>query len=806
MRSWGCGSEGRRLDRRARRAGVIERATMTERTGVLALIGNTPIVPLRRVNPNPGVELYGKLERNNPGGSIKDRIALSMIEHAERKGELRPGQTILEATSGNTGIGLAMVASVKGYPLLLAMSEGVSVERRKILAAYGAKFVLTPADRGTDGAIEKVYEMVTEEPDRYFLADQYNNEANILAHYEGTAPEIWRQTEGRLTHFVAAMGTTGTVMGCSRRLRELDPRVRIIGVEPYLGHKIQGLKNLKEAYLPGIYKASALDEKVNIDDDAAFEMARRLAREEGLLVGMSSGAAVHVAVEIAKQIESGVIVVVLPDGGDRYLSTSLFEVAEQPDAVPLRLHFFNSLTRRDEPFEPLTRGKPVRMYSCGPTVHRRPHLGLLRRMMADDLVRRTLEYSGYEVHHVVSITDFDDNTLQESERTGEAMKELCLRHEGEFLEDLGTLSMLPAVQYVRASESTGAMVELTRSLLQAGFAYEKLRSVYFNIGRVSTYGELSANDIGKVKVGATVDLDRYDKDDPRDFTLLRRATLAEMRRCVSCKTDWGMVRPSWHVQCSAMARATLGERFDIHMASVDLIFPHNENELAQSRALTGESQARFWLHSELVLQAGKKVSYDDETYVTLPDLMARGYTAREVRLLLLRTHYRQPVQLTDRALEETRASLRRVDECVQKLREVAVSGPHVPEVQGWIVEMKEAFRAALYDDVNMPAALAAVFRLVRQANHLMSRRSLCADCAKDVLAAIRDVDRVIGLLEADAAPVEVPSEVDALVREREEARRQRAFEDADRLRDRIARLGWTVEDRAEGPRVRRRCF
>lgn len=776
---------------------------MTERSGVLALIGNTPIVPLRRVNPNPKVEIYGKLERNNPGGSIKDRIALSMIEAAEEKGDLRPGKIILEATSGNTGIGLAMVASTKGYPILLAMSEGVSVERRKILAAFGAQFLLTPAERGTDGAIEKVYEMVAEEPDKYFLADQYNNEANIMAHYHGTAPEIWRQTDGRLTHLVAAMGTTGTVMGCSKRLREIDPRVRIIGVEPYLGHKIQGLKNLKEAYVPGIYNAAALDEKINIDDDAAFDMARRLAREEGLLVGMSSGAAVHIAVEIAKQIESGVIVAILPDGGDRYLSTSLFEIAE-PDVVPQRLHFFNSLTRRHEPFEPLSKGKDVTMYSCGPTVHRRPHLGLLRRMMADDLVRRTLEYSGYSVRHVVSVTDLDDNTLQESERTGEPMKELCLRHETEFLEDLRALSMLSDAQYVRASESTGSMVELTRSLVQSGVAYEKLRSVYFNIGRVNTYGELSANDLGKIKVGATVDLERYDKDDPRDFTLMRRATLAEMRKGVSCKTDWGMVRPSWHVQCSAMARATLGERFDIHMASVDLIFPHNENELAQSRALTGESQARFWLHSELVLQGGKKVSYEEDSYVTLPDLLARGYTAREVRLFLLRAHYRQPVQLVDKALEEARASLRRIDECIQNLREVATPGAHIPEVQGWVVEMKDAFRAALYDDVNMPGALAAVFRLVRRVNHLMATRRLCADCAKEVLTALREVDAVLGLLASDEAPVEVPQEIAALVSEREEARKGRVFDQADQLRDRIAELGWVVEDRSDGPRIKRK--
>jgi cysteinyl-tRNA synthetase len=581
--------------------------------------------------------------------------------------------------------------------------------------------------------------------------------------------------------------------------------VRIIGVEPYLGHKIQGLKNLKEAYVPGIYRSSALDEKVNIDDEPAYEMARRLARDEGLLVGMSSGAAMHVAVELARQLESGVVVAILPDGGDRYLSTSLFQVAEEPDTVPAKLHFFNSLTRTSEAFEPLGSGKEVTLYSCGPTVHRRPHIGLLRRMMADDLVRRTLEFSGYTVKHAVSITDVDDNTVQESERTGESMRELCDRHEGEFHDDLRALGILPAWKYVRASESVPEMVSLSKALVQAGYAYEKLRSVYFNIGRVSSYGELSGKDLGKIKIGATVDLERYDKDDPRDFTLLRRSTLAELRKGVSYKTEWGNVRPSWHVQCSAMARAALGERFDIHMASVDLLFPHNENELAQSRALTGQSQARVWLHSEMVLlEDGKKASWEEDSYVTLPDLLAKGYCPRELRLALLRTHYRQPVHLTSAVLEDARASLRRLDDFVENVRSVSSTESHVEEVQMWVVEMKEAFRASLFDDVNTPAALAAVYKLVRQINHVMASGKLCADCAKAVLEAVQSVDQVLGLLLPEQEPVELPAGVTELLRLREDARKQRQFERADQLRRELLAMGYVLEDRADGTRVRKR--
>ncbi len=773
------------------------------RHGLLSMVGNTPMVPIRVLNPNPAVEIYAKLEKANPGGSVKDRIALWMVEEGERSGQLTKGKTILEATSGNTGIGLATVAAIKGYSIVLAMSEGVSVERRKILAALGAEFLLTPADRGTDGAIERVYELAAQEPERFFLADQYNNPANVMAHYHTTSLEIWEQTQGRVTHFVATMGTTGTLMGCSKRFRELNPKIRIIGVEPYLGHGIQGLKNLKEAYLPGIYDHRALDEKVNIEDEAAYEMARRLAREEGLLVGMSAGAAMHIAYETAKHIDVGVIVAIFPDSGERYLSTQLFQVPG-PEAAPVKLHFLNTLTRRYEPFEPLGSGTEVTMYSCGPTVHQRPHLGLLRRLLVDDLVRRTLEFAGYEVRHVVSITDIDDLTVQESERTGEPLAELCARHEGEFHEDLEALSIKPADTYARSSEAIEDMIALTRSLVDKGYAYEKLNSVYFNIGRLKTYGELSGKDLGKMKIGATVDLDRYDKDDPRDFTLFRRSTLAEMRKGLSYKTEWGNVRPSWHVECSAMARANLGDRFDIHMGSTDLLFPHNENEIAQSRALTGESQARFWLHSELVLVGGKKMTYAEESRVTLPDLLGRGYSAREIRFFLLQTHYRQPVHLTDTGLEAARASLRRLDACWDALSKAEPGGSRVPELEGWLVRMKEDFAKALFNDISIPAALAPLFRLIRQVNHLISDGKLHTDDARDTMAALRAADAVLGILPAEVRAEELPGDIQDLVSKREEARKARDFALADSVRQELTSRGYEVQDLPGGTQIRRR--
>jgi len=290
---------------------------------ILQLIGNTPLVRINRLNPKKKVELYAKLEFFNPGGSVKDRIALSMIEGAEKKKELTKNNIILEGTSGNTGIGLALVCAVKKYKLLLTMPESVSVERRKILKALGAETLLTPAKDGTDGAIEKAYEMARKNK-KYWLVDQFNNPDNWKAHYDGTAEEIWRDTGGKITHFVAGMGTTGTLMGVSKRLKKYNPKIQIIGVEPFLGHKIQGLKNMKEAYKPGIYDKTQLDEKINVKDEDAYEMTRKIAKQEGIFVGMSSGAAMFGASKIIKGLKRGLVVVLLPDGGERYLSTDLF--------------------------------------------------------------------------------------------------------------------------------------------------------------------------------------------------------------------------------------------------------------------------------------------------------------------------------------------------------------------------------------------------------------------------------------------------------------------------------------------------
>jgi cysteine synthase B len=291
---------------------------------IFDVIGNTPLVEMVSLNGNPRVKILGKLEGNNPGGSVKDRPAYYMIKKAEETGELTKEKIIIEPTSGNMGIALAMMGAAKGYRVKLYMPECVSVERQHILTAFGAEIVLTPAREAIDGAIRAAHKALNEEPEKHYMPNQFENKNNTLAHYETTGPEIFDQTGGVIDIFIAGLGTTGTLMGVGQYLKERKPAVRIVGVEPTKGHTIQGLKNMTESIIPTIYHPEKLDEKVIVEDGEAFETSRLLAVKEGLFVGMSSGAAVSAAIQIAKNIDQGTIVVILPDKGDRYLSTTLF--------------------------------------------------------------------------------------------------------------------------------------------------------------------------------------------------------------------------------------------------------------------------------------------------------------------------------------------------------------------------------------------------------------------------------------------------------------------------------------------------
>lgn len=294
---------------------------------IIETIGHTPLVRINKLNPNPHVPLYAKLEGFNPTGSIKDRIAIKMVEQAEECGALTPGKTIIEPTSGNTGIGLAMIGAVKGYGVEIVMSEAVSEERRKMIEAFGAKTTLTDATQGTDGAIRRAHELCRKYPDKYFMPNQFSNEYNKLAHYETTAHEIWEDTAGKVTHFVSAVGTSGTLMGVGMGLKAKNPYIKIVEAHPVLGHYIQGLKNMQEAIVPEIYDPTQIDQRVMIESEAAFAMSRTIVRNEGIFVGMSSGAAMMAALECIQNLEEGLVVVVFPDRGEKYLSTGLFQLA-----------------------------------------------------------------------------------------------------------------------------------------------------------------------------------------------------------------------------------------------------------------------------------------------------------------------------------------------------------------------------------------------------------------------------------------------------------------------------------------------
>ncbi|KGO33680.1 MAG: cysteine--tRNA ligase [Desulfoprunum sp.] len=762
---------------------------------ILEAIGDTPIVRINRLFQSDSVSIYGKIESSNPGGSIKERIALSMIEAGEASGELTKDKIVLEATSGNTGIGLAMVCAAKGYRCVLVMPESASVERRKIMQAYGAEILLTPAKRATDGAIEKSYAMVREFPDRYFLTDQYNNDANWKAHYYGTAPEIWRQTEGRVTHIVATLGTSGTVMGLCAWFREFHPHVEIVAVEPYLGHKIQGLKNMKESYKPGIFDKNIPQHLVHIKDDDAFRTARSLARQEGILVGMSSGAAMSAAIDFARNLTGGMVVVIFPDGGERYLSTPLFTPPKKAEEKKSQLKFFNTLTKKKEVFAPL-KERQVTFYSCGPTAYEPANLLLCRRFVVSDLITRYLEAKGMTVESYMNFTDLDDNTIAGAEAAGKPLGEFTQGYIDDFMRDIDALGVKRATGYPKASEHVTDMIEITHELIHKGFAYEKHGSIYFDISKFRNYGRLSGIDLSKIQLGKTVDLDNYEKDNPRDFTLLKRSTLSELKKGIFFQTDWGNVRPSWHVECPAMATRRLGETLDIHTASRNLIFPHHENEIAIAEALTGKPLARYWLHSELVLVDGKMMSTDTGNTVTLGDILDRGFTAREVRFMLLSVHYRKPINFSFKRLENVRTALRRLDEFTCRLLCLPAGKPH-PEITAFVSAMEEQFFEAMDDDLNVSKAMGAIYNFIAKAHPALQVNNLDMDQKNYIIESLDRLNQVLQIFRLKGCQL-VP-EVNALIQKREQARADKDWQAADAARTELAQKGIIVIDTVNGP-------
>jgi len=524
-------------------------------------------------------------------------------------------------------------------------------------------------------------------------------------------------------------------------------------------------------------------------------MARLLARKEGLFVGMSAGAAMCAALTRAKQIKEGLVVVIFADGGEKYLSTQLLSQEQPaPNSVPqLRLH--NTLSHKKEVFKPLKKGK-VTFYACGPTAYEYANLGHCRRFVFADLLNRLLASKGFDVEFYMNFTDLDDNTIKGADLAGQPLGQFTQGYINEFLLDIERLGVKPASGYPKASEHVDTMSDISRRLIAKGFAYEKHGSVYFDISKFPGYGKLSRVDLSKIKIGKTVDLDNYDKESPVDFTLLKRSTLAELKQGIFFETEFGNVRPGWHVECAAMTLHYLGETMDIHTSGSNLLFPHHENENAIAEALTGKPLAKYWIHNELVLVEGRKMSAENKNIITLRDLLAQGYSARVIRFFLMCVHYRKAINFSRRALATAQKNLARLDEFTRKLMCLPQGLPH-PQVAAYFSAMENGFWAALDDDLNISRAMAALFDFVKKVNPVLAAGSLGRDQKKYIIEALGRINGVLNVLRLEECPL--APEIDKLIMERQRAREQKDWAKADNVRAELVRQGIKISDSAQGP-------
>lgn len=462
---------------------------------------------------------------------------------------------------------------------------------------------------------------------------------------------------------------------------------------------------------------------------------------------------------------------------------------------------FNTLTRKKEKFIPLEKGK-VKMYTCGPTVYDFAHIGNFRAYVFQDLLRRWLEYHGYIVTQVMNITDVDDNTIRESREQGVPLQEYTKRYINAFFEDLGKLNVEKAEFYPRATEHVKEMVDLVKKLMEKGYAYRgEDGSIYYDISKFRGYGKLSKIKIGELKAGARVKVDSYGKEEARDFALWK--AWEEKDGDVFWETELGKGRPGWHIECSVMSMKYLGNTFDIHCGGVDLIFPHHENEIAQSEAATGEKFVNYWVHHEHLLVEGERMAKSLGNFYTLRDLLERGYNPKAVRYILLSTHYRQQLNFTFEGLEAAKNTIERLTNFMYRLLDV--DGEECGDfLQELVQKAKKNFEKAMDDDLQINIALGSLFQFIREVNKLIDQNRLSRKEAGEVYDFIMSFDRVLGVLGEIKRKEELPEEIMKLIEKREEARKAKDWETADRIRKKLRRMGIVLEDTPEGVRWRKK--
>lgn len=464
------------------------------------------------------------------------------------------------------------------------------------------------------------------------------------------------------------------------------------------------------------------------------------------------------------------------------------------------LHLYNTMTRRKEEFVPLEPGV-VRMYSCGPTVYDFPHIGNLRTFLLSDILARHLRRSGLEVRNVMNITDVDDKTIAGARREGVTLQQYTARYTDYFFEDLQALRIQPAWRYPRATENIPQMQQIIAALLERGHAYVHEGSVYFDISSYPRYGRLSGA-VPSAESGrdfSRIDADEYNLEDVRDFALWKAAEPDDPPEAV-WDSPWGPGRPGWHIECTAMSRRFLGDTLDIHVGGVDLIFPHHENEIAQSEAATGSQFVRYWVHGEHLIVEGEKMSKSKGNFFTLRDLLDRGFDPIAIRYLLMTAHYRHQLNFTLEGLQQSQQALLRLWDFVDRLEEIPAGAPGEDlgsRVQAALAE----FNAALDDDLNLPQALAAVFALVRDVNPLLAEGRVGGSAAAEVLTFLCDADRVLGIIEHEKGSLD--AEIEALIAQRQQARAAGDYARADQIRDQLRAQGIVIEDTPQGPRWRR---